>query len=73
MADASQKGRMNWKPGETRKVPKGEAHSRAKLAAADVQAIRSSKETGVALAAQYNVAPKTISRLRRNESWRPVH
>ena len=72
MADASRKGRMNWKPGEVRALPQGESHHAAKLTEADVRQIRSSKATGKSLAPLYGVTEVTISRIRRRLIWRSV-
>jgi hypothetical protein len=72
MQDASKKGRMMWKPKDRPTLPKGSDHWAAKLTPADVIAIRSSKETGVAVARRFGVSPKTISRIRRGQNWRHV-
>ena len=70
MSDASRKGRMSWKPGEKRNLPVGEKHHGSKLKCEDVQAIRNSSDMGIDLAKKYNVAPVTISRIRRGMTWK---
>lgn len=47
----------------------GERNPRAKLSVTDVQAIRSSARTNVALAAHYGVHHTTISDIRRGKNW----
>lgn len=73
MQDASRKGRMGWKPGEVRNLPRGEGHHAARLTAHDVAAIRASTESGVALSRRYGVTPTQICRIRRGKTWRAVH
>lgn len=72
MQDASRKGRMNWRPGEVRNLPRGEDHHGTKLTVADVVAIRSSEMSGVALAARYGITPTSITRIRKRKVWRHV-
>jgi hypothetical protein len=70
MQDAAKKGRMNWKAGETRNLPKGEHHHGAKLSWDNVREIRASQEQGKKLAAHYGVSGNTITRIRLNKIWR---
>jgi hypothetical protein len=70
MQDAAQKGRMNWRKGEVRQLPKGESHHQAKLTLGQVRDIRNSPLTGVELAEKHKVSTVTISRIRRGKIWR---
>ena len=72
MRDAASKGRMKWKSGEKRNLPKGEAHPAARLTEQDVKFIRESPEPGLRLARRFGVANITISRIRRRIIWRSV-
>lgn len=72
MRDASRKGRMAWRPGEMRNLPKGSDNPASVLKEAEVIAIKASNETGRALAARYGVSGKTISRIKRGEAWRHI-
>lgn len=69
MRDAARKGRMTWKSATRPGLPRGESHHQAKLTWSDVDAIRASAMTGVELAKKYRMSAKSISRIRRNESW----
>lgn len=69
MRDAARKGRMNWKNPKRPSLPRGEAHHQAKLKESDIIAIRRSDKMGIELAAEYGVAPITISRIRRGIIW----
>jgi hypothetical protein len=51
-------------------VPKGVAHSMAKLTEDDVLRIRSSAASGVALAEQFGVSNQLISRIRTRGIWK---
>ena len=46
----------------------GSKHPQAKLSEADAQAIRASRETGVALAKRFGVAPSQICAIRKGRS-----
>lgn len=70
MQDAARKGRMNWKPEETRNLPVGSAHHQAKITEAQAIAIRASTEKGIVLARRYGLSNVTISRIRRRLIWR---
>jgi hypothetical protein len=72
MRDAAKKGRMNWKPGETRKMKVGSAHHSSKVSETDVIAIRESNEKGVVLARRYGITPTVVSKIRRRLLWRHV-
>jgi hypothetical protein len=53
-------------------MPRGERHGRAKLAAADVDAIRAAEpgpKYAQRLAQRFGVHPNTIHRIRRGENW----
>jgi len=66
MADKMNKGRHVYGIGQ------GEAHGCSKLTENDIRAIRSSAETGVALARQYGVSTTNISDIRNRRIWRHV-
>lgn len=70
MADASRKGRMNWKVNTRDGLPRGSAHHQAVLTEVQVLAIRASTEVGARLAEEYGVSNNTISRIRRRKIWR---
>ena len=71
MRDAAKKGRMNWKNKDRLKaMPRGEAHPKTTLTSENVISIRSSDETGIFLSEKFNVSAKTISRIKRRETWR---
>jgi hypothetical protein len=72
MRDAARKGRMNWKPGEVRDLPVGEAHHGAKLTETDVRAIRASPQSCTALADLYGCSIVNISRIKRRKIWKHV-
>lgn len=72
MRDAASKGRMNWKNPQRPGLPRGERHHSSKLKGENVIAIRASKKKGIELAAEYGVAPITISRIRRGIIWSHV-
>lgn len=72
MSDAARKGRMKWRKGEVRALPKGGEHHAAKITERDVQYIRSSPEAGPVLAAKYGVSNVNISRIRRGLIWRHI-
>jgi hypothetical protein len=74
MADASRKGRMNWKSdAPPRALRRGEDHHATPLKENDVIVIRESELSGSALARIYGVAPISISRIRRRLTWRHVN
>jgi hypothetical protein len=50
----------------------GEVHYRAKLSVASVLAIRASVESGQTMAKRYGVAESTISRIRKDKTWRHI-
>jgi hypothetical protein len=62
--DKLRKGRAN--------LPVGEGHTRSRLTAAAVREIRTSGETGRALARKFGVSPATICRAKRGHLWRTV-
>lgn len=66
MADKMSKGRHKYG------TSMGEAHGCAKLADADIRAIRSSAEAGVHLAKAYGVTPTTISDVRNRRIWKHI-
>lgn len=70
MSDAARKGRMKWKAGSVRDLPRGSDNPSSVLTADQVRSILASHEAGVVLAARYAVSGKTISRIRRREVWR---
>lgn len=57
---------------DKRGIHPGKLNGRAKLSEQDVADIRSSAESGVALAAQYNVSSQTISAIRSGKLWRHI-
>jgi hypothetical protein len=50
----------------------GVAHHNAKLTVEDVIQIRASTETGVAIAARFNVSPAIISEIRQRKTWKHI-
>jgi hypothetical protein len=72
MSDAARKGRMNWKPGSVRALPRGEHHHASRLTSDAVREIRASPEMGLTLARKYGVTNVTISRIRRRLIWRHI-
>jgi len=70
--DMDSKGRRGTRLGITQPGTPGESHPRHKLTDADVLDIRDQYANGatqVALARQYGVAQKSISRIVRREAW----
>ena len=59
-------------PKLNRAAPSGSSHGRAKLNEENVASIRADlpRKSNVALAAEYNVHPTTIARIRKGEGWR---
>lgn len=53
-------------------LPVGSARQEAKLDEQAVRYIRTSSETGVALAAKYGVTPPTICVIRKGKTWKHV-
>lgn len=77
--DRNEKGRSNPNSGDTHYfrlrpecVPRGEAHTLAKLTASDIPIIRADSRPRRVVAAEYGVAESLISRIRRRESWAHV-
>lgn len=70
MQDAARKGRMKWKPGESRNLPTGEKHHQSKLTAEQVREIRESQLPGIYFAREFGVSNVTVSRIRRGIIWR---
>lgn len=62
----------DWEDVHTEALPRGEDHKRHKLTEAQIRRIRTSGESGVALANEFFVAPITISRIRRRLAWKHV-
>ena len=64
-----------WKNLDEKRVPcrptiqRGERHGGSKLAEADVREIRTSKESGAALARRFGVGASTISMIRHRKLW----
>lgn len=61
-----------WRNAHAGTLPTGENHHSAKLTEHDVRDIRASNELGIDIAKRFNVSGKTISRIRRFETWRDV-
>jgi hypothetical protein len=53
-------------------APRGERHPAARLTAEAVRTIRASAEPQRRLAARYGVSQRTVGRVTRGESWRPI-
>ena len=54
---------------------KSETNPKAKLTLVQVELIKQSLHKGIAvkdLAQEYNVSPSTISRIKRNRTWRNI-
>lgn len=64
--DAWRKGRLPL----PKNAPRGEQHHSAKLTQSDVEVVRSSRATGVELAAKYGVSKTMISRIRKGKAWK---
>lgn len=52
------------------KYNRGEEHGRSKLKDSDVISIRNSEGSCRLLAMRHDVDPKTISRIKRGETWK---
>lgn len=63
-ADAKAKGRLRYE------THKGENNGFSKLTTSQVEEIRTSTDSGLALASRYKVSDSTISNIRRGKSWR---
>lgn len=73
MQDAARKGRMNWKKGEKRNLPVGEAHHANKLTEVQVRGIKLGKLSCVKTGALYGVSNVTVNRIRRGIIWRHIN
>lgn len=68
MRDCASKGRLNFQ-----KKPRiGSLNSRTNLTEADIVVIRSSNDTGVAMARRFSITPTQITRIRKRKSWSHV-
>lgn len=61
-----------WAKGRPIQAAPGEANSHAKLNSETVRAIREAKENTVEMARRFGVAPMTIRRIRKGETWRHI-
>ena len=62
---------LSWKDRSANLIDRrADGTSGAKLTADDVAVIRSSSETGVALARQFNVTPSLIGKIRKGVCWK---
>jgi hypothetical protein len=52
------------------RAPYGERHPMAKLAKAQIAAIRQSSEPGIVLSRRYSVSPSQISSIRTGKKWK---
>ncbi len=66
------RGERNGSRTKPERLPRGEGHGQAALSADDVRTIRTSNDTGITLAARFNVNATTISKIRRKETWRHI-